>query len=239
MENQEVKKQEGKQNFLAISILIAAILISGSIFYTKNPNPTKNTGGAQIAQNQQPSLPQQPTSVNLEEILKIKSSDVILGNPDAKVTIIEYGDFECPFCKRFFDETEPLLIKNYIETGKAKMIYRNFPLPGHSHAMPAALAASCAKEQGKFWLYHNEIFKNQDNLATLNYADLAQKLGLNTSQFKTCLESKKYLNQIQKEYNEAQSIGVNGTPTFFINGKQVVGAQPYNVFEQTIEQELK
>lgn len=234
---EENKKNQNNTNFLAISILIAAVLISGSIFYTKNPNTAKNTGGAQIAQNQiqQP----QPTLANLNDVLKIKNSDVILGDPNAKVTIIEYGDFECPFCKRFFDETEPLLIKNYIETGKAKMIYRDFPLPGHQHAMPSALAANCAKEQGKFWPFHNEIFKNQESLATLDYINLAEKLGLSTSNFKTCLENKKYLDQIQKEYNEAQSIGVNGTPTFFINGKQIVGAQPYNVFKQAIEQELK
>lgn len=223
------------QNFLAISILIAAILISGSIFYTKGiGNQTQNNEKNQDQNNQLAQVGQ----LNLPDVLKIKPTDVILGDEKAPVTIIEYSDYQCPFCERFFTETEPLIRKEYIETGKVKMIYRDFPLPSHPYAMPAALAANCAKDQGKFWAYHDVIFKKQNELANLDYVQVAKDLGLNTDEFKSCLDSKKYQSKIQKDYEEGTSIGVNGTPTFFINGRQVVGAQPYSVFETIINQEL-
>jgi protein-disulfide isomerase len=233
------KQENNNQNFLSISILIAAVLISGAILYTKNSNNLpKQNKEAQIAQNQN-NQPNQLNQANKEDILKIKSGDVILGDPNAKVTIIEYGDYECGFCERFYKQTEPLIRKNYIETGKAKMIYRDFPLPGHAAAIPAALAANCAKDQGKFWLYHDELFNNYANLNNLDYVKLAENLKLNKEEFKTCFENKKYLGEIQKNYEEGKLIGVNGTPSFFINGKQIIGAQPYEAFEKIIEQELQ
>jgi protein-disulfide isomerase len=239
--NKEETKKIGGSNFLSISIIIAAVLISGSILYTKNPNnlpkQVQQAQTGQINPSQPAAEPAAPA--NLNEVLKINNEDVILGDPNAKITLVEYGDYECPFCKKFFEDTGLALRKNYIETGKVKMIYRDFPLPFHPQAMPAALAANCAKEQGKFWLYHDELFKNQEKLNSLDYVKLAQDLGLNTETFKSCFENKKYLQKIQKDYGGGQSIGVNGTPTFFINGKQIVGAQPYSAFEQIIEQELK
>jgi protein-disulfide isomerase len=239
MENEKNNLKNSSQNFLAISILIAAFLISGSILYSKN-------GSSNQAKNQNQNNPQlakinenpNPSPVNLSDVLKITKDDVILGDPNAPVTIIEYSDYQCPFCKRFFDESETVLRKDYIETGKVKMIYRDFPLPGHPYAMPAAEAANCAKDQGKFWAYHDLIFKNQNNLATIDYLKLAEELKMNTSDFKNCLDSKKYTQKIQNDYNSGSNIGVNGTPTFFINGKQIVGAQPYSAFKNAIDQEL-
>jgi protein-disulfide isomerase len=239
MENEKNNLKNSSQNFLAISILISALLISGSILYSKNgvSNQAKNIkqDNPQLAQvGQNPA----PTPANLSEVLKITKDDVILGDPNAPVTIIEYSDYQCPFCKRFFDESEAILRKEYIETGKVKMIYRDFPLPGHPYAMPSAEAANCAKDQGKFWAYHDLIFKNQNNLATIDYLKLAEELKMNVQEFKNCLDSKKYTKKIQNDYNLGSSIGVNGTPTFFINGKQVVGAQPYSAFKDVIDQEL-
>ena len=232
--------QENKnksQNFLAASILIAAILISGSIFYSKGNNQVQNNQNNQAAQNKNNQLAQ-VGELNLADVLKIKPTDVILGDEKAPVTIVEYSDYQCPFCERFFTESELLLRKEYIETGKVKMIYRDFPLPGHPYAMPAALAANCAKDQGKFWAYHDVLFKKQNELANLDYVQVAKDLGLNTADFKSCLDSKKYQSQIQKDFEEGSNIGVNGTPTFFINGKQLVGAQPYSSFKTAIDQEL-
>jgi protein-disulfide isomerase len=243
MENEKNNSQNSNQNFLAISILIAAFLISGSILYSKNGSSNQarnaNQNNPQLAKigggpNENPN----PSSANLSDVLKITKDDVILGDPKAPVTIIEYSDYQCPFCKRFFDETELQLRKEYIETGKVKMIYRDFPLPGHPYAMPAAEAANCAKDQGKFWAYHDLIFKNQNNLATIDYLKLAEELKMNVSEFKNCLDSKKYTQKIQNDYNLGSKIGVDGTPTFFVNGKQIVGAQPYYAFKSVIDQEL-
>jgi len=242
MQHEQNNSKNSSQNFLAISILIAAFLISGSILYSKNgSNQVKNTdqNNPQLAKiGGDPNENPNPSPANLSDVLKIKKDDVILGDPNAPVTIIEYGDYQCPFCKRFFDETESQLRKDYIETGKVKMIYRDFPLPGHPYAMPAAEAANCAKDQGKFWAYHDLIFKNQDNLATIDYLKLAEELKMNTSEFKNCLDSKKYTQKIQNDYNLGSKIGVNGTPTFFVNGKQIIGAQPYSAFKSIIDQEL-
>jgi protein-disulfide isomerase len=225
------------QNFLAASILIAAILISGSIFYTNTKGSNNQVQNNQPNQKLNNQLAQVGQS-SLEDILKIKPTDVILGDEKAPVTIIEYSDYQCPFCERFFTETEPLIRKEYIETGKVKMIYRDFPLPSHPYALPAALAANCAKDQGKFWAYHDVIFKKQNELGNLDYIQVAKDLGLNVNEFKSCFDSKKYNSKIQKDYEEGSSIGVNGTPTFFINGRQVVGAQPYESFKTVIDQEL-
>ncbi|MCS6789291.1 MAG: DsbA family protein [Patescibacteria group bacterium] len=232
-----MEKNNNSQNFLAVSILVAAILISGTIFYTSSSKNNQIVN--QQTKNENNSNSQTDNvAVNLSEILKIKPEDAVLGNPNAPVTIIAYSDYECPFCEKFFRETEGLIKKDYIETGKVKMIYRDFPLTSHQYAMPAALAANCAKEQNKFWEYHNEIFKNQNNLVNFDFIGAAKKLGLNENKFKTCFESKKYENQIQNSIKEAISIGVNGTPTFFVNGQQVVGAQPYSNFKAIIEREL-
>lgn len=233
---------KNNQNFLGVSILIAAILISGTIFYTKSNQSSPNQASPspdssnQIAPNQTETA--NIGNINLEEALKIRPDDAVKGDLNAPVTIIEYSDYECPFCAMFFNQTEALLRKDYIETGKVKMIYRDFPLKAHQYAMPTALAANCAREDGKFWEYHDEIFKNQNNLANFNYIQTAKNLGIDESKFKSCFESKKYINKIQQDYKEGLNLGIQGTPTFFINGQKVVGAQPYSVFKTIIEKEL-
>jgi len=238
MENEKNNSKNLNHNFLAISILIAAFLISGAIL-SKNGsfNQIKNVdqNNTKLVENNNDSNPSQ---ISLSDVLKITKDDVILGDPNAPVTIIEYSDYQCPFCKKFFDENIFLLRKEYIETGKVKMIYRDFPLPGHLYAMPAAEAANCAKDQGKFWAYHDLIFKNQDSLATIDYLKLSEELKMNVSDFKNCLDSKKYNQKIQNDYNLGSAIGVSGTPTFFINGRKIVGAQPYTIFKNIIDQEL-
>lgn len=168
-----------------------------------------------------------------------------LGKENAKITMIEFSDFECPFCKRYFDETLPQVIKDYVDTSKVKLYYRHFPLDFHPAAMPAALASECANEQGKFWEYHDLIFKGQHKIAgggdkaTQALKQFAQDLGLNTQQFNQCLDSSKYSAQVTQDTNDGKAAGVSGTPTFYINGKQLVGAQPYSAFKAVIDQELK
>ncbi len=167
----------------------------------------------------------------------------VLGSATAPVTIIEYSDFQCPFCGRFFTQTFPQLKKDYIDTGKVKLIYRHFPLSFHKNAMNAALAAECAGEQGKFYTYHDLLFENQgawENLANPRdvFLGYARKLGLDEATFTACYETQKYKKKIQSELAEGQQKGVSGTPTFFINGQRLVGAQPFSAFKAVIDAAL-
>ena len=164
--------------------------------------------------------------------------DPVMGDEDAPVTIIEFSDFQCPYCGKFFSDTLPSIEKYYVNTGKAKLVFRDFPLPIHPNAESAALAAECAHEQGQFWAYHDYLFSNQADLSDANYKKWAEDLGLDTAKFNDCLDSKKYLSEVQADMADGQSYGVAGTPAFFINGKMVNGAQPYEMFQQEIDAAL-
>ncbi len=164
--------------------------------------------------------------------------DPVLGDANAPVTVLEFSDFQCPFCKKANDEALKQVKENYVKTGKVKLVFRDFPLEIHPEAETAALAAECAHEQGKFWEYHDVLFENQASLSDANYKKWAEELGFDTEQFNKCYKGLKYLDEVRKDMNDGQSYGVSGTPAFFVNGKLVTGAQPYTVFEQEIEAAL-
>lgn len=163
------------------------------------------------------------------------------GKESAKITIIEFSDFQCPFCERWYKETYPQIKKDFIDTGKAKLYFRHFPLDFHLAAMPAAVGSECAQEQGKFWELHNKIFDNQEKLGTdvatakTQLKTWAQELGLDTTSFNSCLDSDKYKNKVTEDVNDGKAAGVSGTPTFYINGTQLVGAQPYEAFKAALD----
>ncbi len=187
----------------------------------------------QPAPTQQPvPKPQQPSRVQVSI-----DDDPIKGLNDAPVTIIEFSDFQCPYCGRFFAQTLPLIEKNYIQTGKARFVYRNFPLSIHQYAEKAAEAAKCADEQGKYWEYHDTLFNNQDALDIPSLMQYAKELALNETTFNDCLNSGRMAPKVQKDLNDGLNYSISGTPTFFINGVEVVGAQPYSVFEMVIDRE--
>ncbi|MEQ1948563.1 MAG: thioredoxin domain-containing protein [Bryobacteraceae bacterium] len=159
----------------------------------------------------------------------------IRGKGDA-VTIIEFGDFQCPYCQRV-QGTLTNLLKQY--DGKVRLTFRDFPLRGiHPQAQISAEAARCAGEQGKFWEFHDLLYQNQNNLNIATFVKLASNLQMNTGQFADCLDSGKYQAQIDEDVRAAEAIGIDGTPAFFINGVQLSGAQPASAFEKVIEQEL-
>ena len=223
---------------LYVLLLVATFLIGYLIarvqFLEKNQNTS--TGSQTQAGTIAP-----PEKVDVKE-----GKLPVLGKNDAKVTMIEFSDFECPFCKRYFDETLSQIIKEYVDTGKVKLYYRHFPLDFHPAAMPSALASECANEQEKFWEYHDKIFQEQDKIAgktadviTTQLKSFAQKLGLNASRFSSCLDNAKYQANVDADLNDGRTAGVSGTPTFFINGKRIVGAQPYASFKALIDEELK
>lgn len=163
--------------------------------------------------------------------------DPVLGDADAPVTIVEFSDFECPFCSRFRQQTFDQIVDNYGDD--VQIVYRDFPLSQlHPHAQASAEAAECADDQGAFWEYHDLLFANQaalDDDSLIGYAD---QLGLDVDKFTECFESGKYTDEVLADLNEGISYGVTGTPTFFINGVRLVGAQPYAAFEQVIDEEL-
>lgn len=165
------------------------------------------------------------------------------GDPSAPVTIIEFSDFQCPYCKRFFDNTLSSVESAYITTGKARMVYKDFPLSFHANAKPAAVAARCAGKQGNFWGMHDAIFLNHEKWTevpdpTPVFAAMAKKLKLKKKKFAECLVSTEFDAQINADMNEGRKAGIGGTPGFFVNGEKIDGAVPFSVFESVIESKL-
>lgn len=223
---------------LPASILIAAVLISGSLLYTRGGlKSAANTGGQQQAAGNQP-VPGAKVNVSAD-------NDAFLGNEKAKVTVIEFSDFQCPFCRSFWRDTVPQLKKEYIDTGKIKFVYRDYPLNFHAGAKPAAEGTECARDQGKFWELHDKIFQEQDKQGqgTIQFTKTdvvkwADQIGLNMTQFNQCLDSGKYKAEVEKDFADGSAAGVSGTPTTFINGRSLVGAQPFSSFKAIIDEEL-
>ncbi len=170
----------------------------------------------------------------------------ILGSADAPVTIVEFSDIQCPFCKRFVDDAFVELKTKYIDTGKVKLAFRHYPLTSiHPNAKKAGEAVECANEQNKFWDYHDLLFAKQDEWSQLasadavnSFVDYSGELGLDTAQFRNCLDSSKFQQKVEDDLAAGMDAGVDGTPAFFINGWRLTGAQPFASFEQLIEQEL-
>ncbi len=161
-----------------------------------------------------------------------------IGPEGAEIVIVEFSDFECPFCKRWHDQTYRPLMEAY--PGKIRLVYRNLPLPelNHTNAVSAAEAAMCAGDQGSFWEFHDKLFSDEYGLGEQAYLKYAADLGLDVETFNECITSRRHQEFVEKDRQFAKQLGVNGTPTFFINGLAIVGAQPLQVFQQVIDKEL-
>lgn len=182
------------------------------------------------------------TSQQGQPTVSVATGSHVLGDANAKVTIVEFSDFQCPYCKSFATDTEPQIISTYVTTGKAKIAYRNFPLPMHQYAEMAAEASECAAKLGGndvFWKYHDTLFsKGKGDGTGLDASSLKQyaaDLGLNTTSFNSCLDSHEMASTVSKDVADGTAAGVQGTPIFFINGKAVEGAQPFSVFKAAID----
>ena len=169
----------------------------------------------------------------------LDGSELSIGNPDAPVTVIEFSDLQCPFCKKFYDSTIKDLKTNYIDTGKVYFVYKHFPLSFHPSAQIAGEATECANEQGVWYEYHEEIYNSQNG--DFGVSELKQwSIGIvsDTSAFNECLDSRKYSNKVNADMIEGQAVGVSGTPASFVNGILVSGAQPYATFKNLVDSEL-
>ena len=150
--------------------------------------------------------------------------------------VVEFSDFECPFCQQAFPVVKQLL-QDYGD--QILYVYKDFPLTDvHPRALPAALAAQCANEQGQFWLMHDKIFENQENITDADLKRYAVQIGLNSLQFGNCFAAAKYLGEVQQDFNQGLKLGVKSTPTFFINGIGIPGAVPLATLEQIVVAEL-
>ncbi len=195
---------------------------------------------------------QQATQPTAAQLFKVSiDDDPMKGDPNAPVTIIEFSDFQCPFCSRFYQQTLPQIEKDYIDTGKVKFVYRDLPLDSlHPNARPAHIAAECADEQGKFWEFHDVLFEKQSEWNRLAAADLqstlnqyASDLGLQSTSFENCLKSEKIADEVNKDSLDAARVGATGTPAFFIGNEKdgfikLTGAQPYPSFQAAIDAQL-
>ena len=242
-------KGSRKDYFLPVSIVIAGVLIAGAIVFAMTYKGGSSAGGGSAAQQQ--------TATSTADVMKLGSRDVILGDANAPVTIIEYGDYQCPYCNMFFVETQPLIVKNYIDTGKVKMIFRNFIVNDRTsdqhESHNSALAAECAKDQNKFWDFHDALSQlefndetanpqtaeNNGNLSRDAFMTIAKTLGMDQDKFASCFDSGQYSSEVQQESDQAMKYGLSATPTFFINGQQVIGALPYSQFQTGIDSLLK
>jgi len=233
---------------IAISVFIGGFLagflfssffgggITGLFTGTQTVTPTGNTPDSGTTQ---------PSQVTVDD-------DPGIGDKNAKIQVIEFSDFQCPFCRRWMQQTLSPLEEEYIDTGKVYFVYRDFPLEQiHPAATPSAQAAECADEQGKFWEYHDIIFAEQQKQGSgtvqFDVTDLKQWAiqisGLDTTQFNQCVDSGKYAQEVQKDLQDGIAAGVQGTPTFFIGNSKIgwtplVGAQPYSAFKSVIDQKL-
>jgi protein-disulfide isomerase len=171
------------------------------------------------------------------------------GNPQARVAILEYSDFDCAFCAQYATQVFPQIDANYVQTGKIKYFFRDMPSPEHPNAMFKAKVARCAGEQGKFWEMHDFLFANQKPLSQLPAGKLAQAVGMNVEKLGACLASDKYSAVIDKSLNSAERMQINGTPAFLIgtlsddgsflkSAQVVVGAQTYGYFQKEIDELL-
>jgi protein-disulfide isomerase len=218
-----------KDIFLPGAIVVAALLIAGALVY--------NTGSRAIM----PAV-NQPSSGRGDIV---DADDVWLGNTSAPVTIVEFGDYQCPYCGKFFTETESQIREQYIKSGKVKMQFRDFPFLG-PESDQSAQAAQCASDQGKFWLYHDALYKEEiadghegnGNLSLPKLKSIAQQLGMDAAKFAGCLDSGKYKTEVQNDYDDGVAAGVQGTPAVFINGKLLQGALPYSQFKTAIDEAL-
>ena len=166
------------------------------------------------------------------------TDDPSIGPENAPITIVEFSDFQCGYCARFVDATLVPLLEAYPD--EIRFCYRDFPLDNiHPEARPAAEAAQCAFEQNKFWEFHNGLFRSQTALSNNLYMELADKINLDINEFEKCYSSGRFRSRVNDDFNVGRDLGVTGTPTFFVNGRPLVGAQPLEAFMAVIESELR
>jgi len=231
-----LNKSKLNQQQIAGAIIVAGIIVAGAILLKGTTEPQVNqvpNGGNMVAGAAVPER---------------AAGDQIMGNTNAEITLILYEDFQCPFCGKFFQESEGPIKESYMKNGQVKIVYRDFAFLG-TESVRAAEAARCAGDQGKFWEYHDYLYTHQNGenngaFADVNLKSFARNLGLNEGSFNACLDTSKHSRSVVEAKNEATLVGVSGTPKGFIlkNGKvldTIDGAIPYVMVQQKLDAALK
>ncbi len=220
------------------TVVLLAIFVGGVVGLTRY---VEGRQAAQATPTAAPSAANEPTDLGVPAYR-------VMGEADAPVTIVDFSNFLCPHCSRFAQTTKKKIEEAYVRTGKVRFVYRHlvFTDPnGNGGDVLAALASDCAGEQGRFWDFHDALFEVQrqaidkGGFTVQDLTGLAGDLGLDTATFGACLVERQPQDRILSDLRDAQKLGVQGTPTFFINGRKVVGNQPYEVFQGVIEDALK
>ena len=254
--NDKISVKKSTFNGLIIGLIIVvgvAAFFAGS--YTSNLNSNQISQGdledaiakleLKLLQEQLPTeQPKLPIKISIDD-------DPIIGDPNAPITIIEFSDFQCPFCARFHVQTLPLILEEYIESGKVKLVFRDFPIQSiHPNALPASVASECANEQGKFKEMHDMLFDNQNEWnkqetvdALSLFSQYATEIQLEQETFDSCLTDGNYIEEIRNDLEDGRDYGVTGTPGFFIGNDQIgyvelKGAQPFESFKKVIDAQL-
>ena len=254
--NEKIAVKKSTFNSIIIGLIVAvAVAAFFAGLYTSNLNSNQISDEVldevlsklelKLLQNQLPTKqPAVPVMISAD-------NDPIIGNPDAPITIIEFSDFQCPFCARFHTQTLPFILEEYIEQGKVKLVFRDFPIQSiHPNALPASIAAECANEQDKFREMHDMLFEKQNEWNKLETADTlslfsqyASNMQLDQNTFDSCLTNGKYIEEIKNDLNDGREYGVSGTPGFFVGNDQIgyvelKGAQPFDSFKKVIDAQL-
>ena len=254
--NGKISVKKSTFNGLIIGLILAvgvAAFFAGSYTTNLNSNQVSEEDLDEVIAKLELKILQNQLSTGQPKLpVKISAdNDPIIGNPDAPITIIEFTDFQCPFCARFHTQTLPLILEEYIEQGKVKLVVRDFPIQSiHPNALPAAVASECANEQGKAKEMHDMLFYNQnewskqETVGALSlFSQYATEIQLEQETFDSCLTSGKHIDEIRKDLRDGQSYGVTGTPGFFIGNDQIgyvelKGAQPFESFKKVIDAQL-
>ena len=221
------------ENYLTFTaIIIAGLIIGGAILISGEPSTHEDP----IEEGQEQVESEEEISMDQIELEGYPS----LGDPEAPVVVVEYSDYACPFCGRFFEETLPDIKENYIDTGQVRFVYKDLVVVGGDKA---AEAAHCAGEQDAYWDYHDLLFQNleQDRGSWDDpnvHAGYSEGIGLDSQELIECFEEGRYAEKVQRSTQEAVGFDITGTPGFVINGEVISGAQPYRVFEEVIERKL-
>lgn len=255
--DEELLKTEASRKGVTVSQLVADASQSESIARLANlPGPVKQLSLGKARSSVDVEAPRDPQEqarlrqallvalrrqatihINLPApeppILPVSADDdPSVGPASAPVTIVEFSDFQCPYCKLSVPLMKEILAKY---PDKVKVVYRDYPGPNHPHAQQAAEAAQCAGDQGKFWEYHDSLFDRQAPGTGWNFTELAKEIGLNQDAFATCLNTGRYREEVAKDLRDGFKLGVTSTPTFFINGRPLVGARPFADFKALID----
>jgi protein-disulfide isomerase len=241
-----MKSQRSRRKiFIVLGVVFAVIMIGGILSGT-----ISSRFGSSQQHTQELVQPQTASAIIQKISTPTISNAPALGNSNAPITLVEFGDYQCTYCHRFHSDTKDLILTNFVKNGKVKFLFKDFPindLPADRASTLSSEASYCAADQGKYWQYYDELYNkwNGENTGWVTKHSLnqfASNVGIrDINQFSQCLESGKYAGVVADNFNLAQSIGLNATPSFIflVNGKQpleITGAQPYAVFESEINQ---